>query len=111
MTVPQLRPLTVRWSAGERTFEPGAVVTFGRDDSADVVFSNRNVSRRHAQAEARADGRWVLTDLGSSQGSYIYGARATRIVIDKHTIVMLGRSPDGEAVELSVPESLINLAS
>lgn len=94
-------PLTVRWSAGERTFEPGAVVTFGRDDSSDVVMSNRNVSRHHAKAQMRPDGRWELIDLNSSQGSYVYGARAGRILIDDHTIVMLGRAPRGEAVELS----------
>lgn len=93
-------PLTIRWSAGERTFEPGAIVTIGRDLSADVVVSNRNVSRYHAKAEMRTDGRWVLTDLGSSQGSYLYGARASDVVIDEHTIVILGRAPDGEKIEL-----------
>lgn len=93
-------PLTVRWSSGERTFEPGAVVTIGRDLSSDVVLSNRNVSRYHAKAEMRDDGRWVLTDVGSSQGSYLYGARARDVVIDDHTIVILGRAPDGEKIEL-----------
>lgn len=94
-------PLTVRWSTGERTFEPGAVVTIGRDDSADIVVANRNVSRQHARAEMRHDGRWVLTDLDSRQGSYVYGARATSVLIDTHTVVMLGRAPRGEPIELT----------
>lgn len=95
-------PLTVRWSKGERTFEPGAVITIGRDDSAEIVLDNRNVSRQHARAQVRDDGRWVLTDLGSSQGSYLYGSRVTTVIIDGPTIVMLGRAPGGEAVQLSV---------
>jgi pSer/pThr/pTyr-binding forkhead associated (FHA) protein len=67
---------------------------------ADVVLSNRNVSRYHAKAEMRTDGKWVLTDMGSSQGSYLYGSRAQSVVIDDHTIVFLGRVPAGEKVEL-----------
>lgn len=94
--------LTVRWSKGERTFEPGSVVTIGRDDSADIVVDNRNVSRRHAHVQVRDDGQWLLSDLGSSQGTYVYGARTSEVVIDQHTIVMFGRAPRGEPVDFSV---------
>lgn len=94
--------LTVRWSTGERTFEPGAVVRLGRDDSSDVVIDNRNVSRRHAEAAVDQAGRWVFTDLDSSQGSYLYGARSKQFVIADREIVVLGRGSEGEVVEFSV---------
>ncbi len=96
--------LTVRWSTGERTFEPGGVVRVGRDDSSEVVIDNRNVSRKHAEVTVDAAGRWVFTDLDSSQGSYLYGARSQQFVIAGQEIVMLGRAPDGEIVEFIVSD-------
>lgn len=39
-----------------------------------VVLSDRTVSRNHARLAAR-DGRWVLTDLGSANGTYLNGVR------------------------------------
>ena len=50
-------------------------VTIGRMSSSDVVLSDGNVSRRHA--EIRRDGeRWVLVDLGSTNGSLVNGKLA-----------------------------------
>jgi pSer/pThr/pTyr-binding forkhead associated (FHA) protein len=96
--------LTVRWSTGERTFEPGAVIRVGRDDSSEVVIDNRNVSRKHAEVTVDPAGRWVFTDLESSQGSYLYGARSQQFVIAGQEIVMLGRAPGGEVVEFTVSD-------
>ena len=52
-------------------------VTVGRLSTNDIVLGDANVSRRHA--ELRSDGdRWVLTDLGSTNGSLVNGRRATK---------------------------------
>jgi FhaA, N-terminal domain/FHA domain len=51
-------------------------VTVGRLSTNDIVLGDANVSRRHA--ELRRDGtRWILTDLGSTNGSLVNGRRAT----------------------------------
>jgi RsiW-degrading membrane proteinase PrsW (M82 family) len=54
----------------------GSSVTFGRDDTCDVVFdtSFAGISRKHATVFADAAGLRV-TDLGSSNGTYINGSR------------------------------------
>lgn len=50
---------------------PGGA-TLGRSRQCDVVLSDPNVSRQHAELRPRG-GSWVLTDLGSTNGSRING--------------------------------------
>jgi pSer/pThr/pTyr-binding forkhead associated (FHA) protein len=50
--------------------EGGATV--GRSRQCDVVVDDPNVSRRHAELRPRG-GSWVLTDLGSTNGSRVNG--------------------------------------
>ena len=45
-------------------------VTIGRLSSNDVVLSDNNVSRRHAEIR-REGGNWLLVDLGSTNGSLV----------------------------------------
>jgi hypothetical protein len=49
-------------------------VTIGRSRQCDVVLNDPNVSRQHAEIRPRA-GSWVLTDLGSTNGSSLNGRR------------------------------------
>jgi hypothetical protein len=51
-----------------------AGVTIGRSREADVVLNDPNISRQHAEIRPRG-GSWVLTDLGSTNGSCINGRR------------------------------------
>ena len=44
-------------------------LTIGRDPSNDVVIGSASVSRRHARLRALPNG-WLLTDEGSSNGTY-----------------------------------------
>lgn len=50
-------------------------ITIGRLSNNDVVLSDPNVSRRHAELRL-SDGRWVLTDLGSTNGTLVNGKLA-----------------------------------
>lgn len=50
--------------------------TIGRSRDCDVVISDANVSRRHAEVRPRG-GAWVLADLGSTNGSRLNGRRIT----------------------------------
>ncbi len=52
-------------------------VTLGRDAANDVVLQgDGTVSRRHAEVVREASG-WLLRDLGSANGSYVNGKRAS----------------------------------
>jgi pSer/pThr/pTyr-binding forkhead associated (FHA) protein len=59
-------------------------VTLGRSSKCDVVLDDPNVSREHAELRPRG-GSWVLTDLGSTNGSSVNGRR-----IDAPTVVKPG---------------------
>jgi hypothetical protein len=52
-----------------------APVSIGRMSTNDVVLSDRNVSRRHAELR-RQDDHWMLVDLGSTNGSLVNGKLA-----------------------------------
>ncbi len=46
--------------------------TLGRSRQCEIVIDDPNVSRRHAELRPRG-GSWVLTDLGSTNGSRVNG--------------------------------------
>ncbi|KFZ31014.1 hypothetical protein IDSA_08065 [Pseudidiomarina salinarum] len=61
----------------------------GRDPQCDIHVDHADVSRRHAHL--RYDGEsWQLTDLNSSNGTFINGQRQTRIQLDGPMLVTLG---------------------
>ena len=49
----------------------------GRHPSNDIVLPDRRVSGFHARIEGDGAGRWTLTDSGSTNGTYLDGARIT----------------------------------
>ena len=65
--------------------------TLGRDDGvAAVVLDDPDVSRRHARLEI-VDDQLVLTDLGSTNGTYVNDARVTRQVLVPGDRMRIGR--------------------
>ncbi|HYF40484.1 MAG TPA: FHA domain-containing protein [Gemmatimonadales bacterium] len=52
------------------------VVNIGRGDYNDVVIADPSVSTMHAKLQRR-DSIWVLTDLGSTNGTFVEGERLT----------------------------------
>lgn len=72
---PQLLVLDTSGKAVEKISVTRDPVVIGRLSSSDVVLPDPNVSRRHA--ELRRDGdRWVLADLGSTNGTLVNGKLA-----------------------------------
>ena len=59
---------------GKRLVVGPAGVSLGRSRQCDVVLSDPNVSRQHAEIRPRG-AAWVLTDLGSTNGSLLNGRR------------------------------------
>ncbi|MEN9259173.1 MAG: FHA domain-containing protein [Gloeomargarita sp. SRBZ-1_bins_9] len=53
------------------------VLTIGRDPRNDLVIAHPTVSRFHARVE-RHDGSFVLTDLGSTNGTFVNGKPVTQ---------------------------------
>jgi pSer/pThr/pTyr-binding forkhead associated (FHA) protein len=52
------------------------VVNIGRGDYNDVVISDPSVSTMHAKLQRR-EAIWILTDLGSTNGTFVEGERLT----------------------------------
>jgi FHA domain-containing protein len=59
---------------GRRLVVGPAGATLGRSRQCDVVLSDPNVSRQHAEVRPRGSS-WVLIDLGSTNGSLLNGRR------------------------------------
>jgi RND superfamily putative drug exporter len=51
----------------------GTRFVIGRDEDCDLVLTDEGVSRRHAELSVTADGAVVVTDLGSSNGTFVNG--------------------------------------
>jgi hypothetical protein len=59
---------------GRRMVIGAGGATIGRSRQCEVVVDDANVSRQHAEIRPRG-GSWVLTDLGSTNGSSLNGRR------------------------------------
>jgi len=77
------RLLALDWSGS------AAEMFLGRNPSCDVVLSDLSVSRQHARLVFR-DGRWVLQDLGSTNGTMVNGVPAGRCELRPGDELLLG---------------------
>lgn len=59
--------------AGQRWLIDGESLLIGRGADCDVVLPERQVSRHHARIVRRPDGRYLLYDLGSKNGTHVNG--------------------------------------
>lgn len=50
-----------------------ARVTLGRESRNDITIPDINMSRTHAEISLSPQGAWVITDLGSTNGTYVNG--------------------------------------
>jgi hypothetical protein len=71
--MPKLTLLLGRRTMQVYDFKQESIIV-GREDGADVVIDNPSVSRRHAEIRL-GDAGWEVQDLGSSNGTFIQGAK------------------------------------
>ncbi len=93
--------LLVQTQGSGRRLEAGPSYLVGRDPEADIVIDDARVSWRHAVLRLE-EGRWVLADNGSTNGSYTEGRRADRIEINEECLVRLGDPEQGPALSCIV---------
>jgi DNA-binding CsgD family transcriptional regulator len=78
--------------SGSRTPLGKDGLTLGRDENNDIAVSHDlRLSRSHAQVVNR-DGQWILTDLGSRNGSFVNARPVTRHPLRDGDEIRLGGS-------------------
>ena len=60
----------------------------GRDESADFTVDSSRVSRRHVMLD-RQEGRFVLRDLDSTNGTYVNGKRISEVELTDGDVVVI----------------------
>jgi len=74
---------------GKRTVLSGSRLVIGRSRDCDITLEDPNASRRHAELRDE-DGRWVITDLGSTNGVKVNGRRVEEAVLRPGDELTLG---------------------
>ena len=69
-----------------RTRQPTVI---GRDAAAEISLEDQRASRRHA-AIVFDHGRWILEDLGSSNGTILKGRRITKVLLREGMSLQIG---------------------
>jgi ABC-type multidrug transport system ATPase subunit len=70
----------------------GRVMRIGRALENELVVSDLQVSRYHAEFRAHPDGRYEIVDLGSHNGTYVNGQPVQRHLLGPNDIVGVGHS-------------------
>ncbi|MCK6546006.1 sigma 54-interacting transcriptional regulator [Myxococcota bacterium] len=91
--------------AGKRCVVDRDVVTVGKLADSDLVLTDPTVSRRHLRICRAPGGRWILVDLGSTNGTFVQGARIHEAPIDAGTVLKAGEveiafAPSREEIEV-----------
>ena len=94
-------PLVVRFQGSDRSLRAGPSYLVGRDPECHIVIPDARVSWRHAVLRLE-DGRWVLADNGSTNGTFAGDRRVDRIEIIGECQVRLGHPADGPVLSCSV---------
>ena len=74
---------------GRRNVLSGSKVVLGRSRECDIVVSDPNVSRRHAELR-RDNGRWSIVDLGSTNGVKVNGHRVEQAALRDGDRITIG---------------------
>ena len=92
--LPAPRSLTRGWLRRRRpqgllAGATGGRLVLGRAPGCQIVFDDDTVSRRHAELRG-VDGRWILRDLGSSNGTWVNGREVIEAEVLPGDTIQLG---------------------
>ena len=73
----------------KRVVLSGSRLLIGRSRDCDITIDDPNVSRRHAELR-NEDGRWVVADLGSTNGVKVNGRRVENSALEPGDDIVLG---------------------
>jgi len=119
---PAMPALRLAYKAGGKSaalaVAPGGIV-IGRQDTCDIVLAGADVSRQHAEIRL-VQGRWILRDLGSSNGTRVGTERVAehalrhgdRITIGTHEIacdLASAQAPEIADEPGAVPEARLDM--
>jgi hypothetical protein len=91
LEMPADRRQALLLSEGRRNVLSGDRVVIGRSRECDVVLSDPNVSRRHAELRRDENG-WHAVDLGSTNGVKVNGRRVDQVVLRDGDRITVGVS-------------------
>ncbi|PYO42479.1 MAG: hypothetical protein DMD33_09825 [Gemmatimonadetes bacterium] len=79
-------------TTGEQSIDlqPGRIVVVGRAVTSDVPIYDPTISRRHAEVSL-IDGGVKVKDVGSSNGTFLNGARITDAVAVENDVITFGK--------------------
>ena len=77
-------------NAGARFLLDKDVVTVGRHPESDIFLDDITVSRRHAEFR-RAEGTFIVADVGSLNGTYVNGTRCEHQALVHGDHVQIGK--------------------
>ena len=80
---------------GHRFFLTQDEMTIGRDPTADISVADQSISRKHAKINREPGRKIRLTDLGSSNGTFVNDKKVSAnesVLLSKEDMVKLGNS-------------------
>src|ERR1700761_5085584 len=90
-------------------FELAALNTIGRHPDNSIQILDRIISKEHAQILKSGDGRFLLRDLGSLNGTYVAGARVSEVLLKHGDELVLGSTHLMFVEQTETEESLIRV--
>ncbi|MBD0675354.1 FHA domain-containing protein [Streptomyces sp. CBMA156] len=94
--------LVIEINGQQRTLEPGRSYTIGRNPQSDFPFDDARVSWHHGTMSFNGSG-WQLDDHGSTNGTYVAGARTMQAQLFPGAVVNLGNPENGPRLGFSAP--------
>lgn len=66
-------------------------ITVGRGSDCDVVLSHHSISRVHARIRKIGNGRYKITDLASTNGTFVNGRKISSVEVGSNDRLFVGR--------------------
>jgi pSer/pThr/pTyr-binding forkhead associated (FHA) protein len=62
---------------------------FGRDEDTDITIEDKRISRKHCKISTE-EGNFIISDLGSSNGTFVNGQRVTQKTLESGDRIQIG---------------------